>query len=422
MKNINRYILLAIAFVVLSCDGDKKGNDENSIDVATAMLNPTELKASDYFNNVRYVALETTDESVIGANPTVQLFEDKILVTTTTSKQCFLFDKTTGKFIRSIGHVGNDPEGYSGTECFIDEENERLFFNGWNNHYVSYSADGRFLERFKIPSLKNGDEDIYPNVLYHCAGDTLVGLYGAFSGEVSNSLIYFTIAGDLLGVKRYGNEEISYKDMSDIGAVHIHRETAAENVLGNYMFIVAKDMETKSVYVMPGNAPFWHLGTETFFKGFFNDTIYQVSGTSLAPALLFDLGSYAWPYEEQYRDLNNRIFISRVMEAEDKVYFRFVLNPYDQDRMQFYNGFYTKSSGETQIDLLDNRITDDLNNFIPLHINNVSSKGEFVSLVLAENIAAWFEDNPNKTASLPDNVKALMEVDAEDNPVIVLLN
>ena len=78
------------------------------IHVSSAFENLTELKVSQLGKTVRYVPLETTDESLIGATAALHLLKDKILVVT--EGKCMSFDKTTGKYLGNIGHTGDDPE------------------------------------------------------------------------------------------------------------------------------------------------------------------------------------------------------------------------------------------------------------------------------------------------------------------------
>ena len=50
----------------------------------------------------------------------------------------------------------------------------------------------------------------------------------------------------------------------------------------------------------------------------------------------------------------------------------------------------------------------------------VTADGEFAQIIPAEIIAEWFEEHPD-AAELPEEVKALKEITAEDNPVVVLM-
>ena len=100
--------------LMAACTGTPQSSADGlcSIDVAGAMEKPAELKLSELGSDVRYVLLETTDSCLIGGNPNILLLDKQI--EKKKKKNCFLFDKETGKFLTKVGHVGEDPEAYSG--------------------------------------------------------------------------------------------------------------------------------------------------------------------------------------------------------------------------------------------------------------------------------------------------------------------
>lgn len=146
---IYKAVLLVPAFLLVSCnEKDQKENDV--IHLEKAISAPVDVNASDCFSQVRYISLETTDSSLIGKGPYVQIIKDRILVSTN-QQQCLMFDKKTGKFIKQVGHIGNDPEGYNSVFCWGDEETGIIYFNGWNKDLVCYDQEGNFRGKIKIP-------------------------------------------------------------------------------------------------------------------------------------------------------------------------------------------------------------------------------------------------------------------------------
>ena len=127
---------------------------------------------------MRYVPLETTDSSLVGKSTSVQVLNQYIVVTSE-DKYCHLFDKQTGRFIRSIGHVGNDPQGYSTVSGgWCNPHTDELAFPGWNHSWVMYGTDGKYRRHWKAPIAATG----FPAIaLYNYAGaDEVVGYYPAF--------------------------------------------------------------------------------------------------------------------------------------------------------------------------------------------------------------------------------------------------
>ncbi|MDD2952809.1 MAG: DUF4934 domain-containing protein [Parabacteroides sp.] len=135
-------VLSLIAF--FSCDQVKKEEGLKIIPVEKAYRNQTALEASDYFQKIRYVPLETTDQSLVGKNPTVWIAGDKLIVSSE-QKQCLAFDKATGRFITSIGHIGNDPEGSLSLSGWMNAEVGHIYLQAGNGRSVIYDTDGNFV-------------------------------------------------------------------------------------------------------------------------------------------------------------------------------------------------------------------------------------------------------------------------------------
>ncbi|MDR2148119.1 MAG: DUF4934 domain-containing protein, partial [Tannerella sp.] len=132
-----------VMLLLFSCNN--QGNvtkESNVIDVEHGMENLTRLKTSDFGQKIRYIPLETTDEGLVGGNPVVKVFKKYIVVEA--QKSCLLFDKSDGRFIAKIGHVGQDPAAYSGEFSWMDEKEEFLYFHHQPNQLVKYDTEGNF--------------------------------------------------------------------------------------------------------------------------------------------------------------------------------------------------------------------------------------------------------------------------------------
>ena len=85
----------ALALALGACSTTSQKNEaQGQIDIVPAFENPTELKVSHLGKNIRYVPLETTDSSLIGAAWSIRLLENKILVSCKEAN--LLFDRQTG--------------------------------------------------------------------------------------------------------------------------------------------------------------------------------------------------------------------------------------------------------------------------------------------------------------------------------------
>ena len=148
------YLSVLLVSLLIACSPSAQKGKEGQIDVLPAFENLTELKVSQLGKNVRYVPLETTDSSLIGARYVIQLLDDGILVSygARTEAHCYLFDRETGKFIREIGHIGEDPKGYSGPKAYVHPVTGHLYFQRNPNKLMKYNQNGEFLGEVVIPN------------------------------------------------------------------------------------------------------------------------------------------------------------------------------------------------------------------------------------------------------------------------------
>ena len=157
------YASALLVSLLTACSPSAQKGHEGQIDVLPAFENLTELKVSQLGKNIRYVPLETTDSSLIDAAYSIQLLEDGILVSYggRTESHCYLFDRETGKFIREIGHKGEDPKGYSGPHAYVHPVTGHLYILRNPNKLIKYNQHGEFLGEGIIPN--NFTSGFYPS-------------------------------------------------------------------------------------------------------------------------------------------------------------------------------------------------------------------------------------------------------------------
>jgi hypothetical protein len=417
MKKQYIILILSVLGLLISCDNSRKSVDDKSIDVASAMSGIREIKASEYFKQIRYVALETSDSCLVGRNPSVYLFDDKILISS--REECFLFDKQSGRFIRKIGHIGNDPKGYRSANCWVNESDGLIYFSGFDTKWVCYNTDGLFIDRIPLPA--NGDG--FTMLDYTSLNkDTLVGFYHNLTGNEEKRLVFFTKTGEQIGELPNNQESPSF-DIENISV--FNGEVAATSytpVAAKGMIILSgKDPETVSVTFMA--YAFWRFNRATYFKEACNDTIFRIEGITLIPDRYLDLGEYHWAYAERFdKKQDKNIFITQCLENEDILLFRFITKLYDEDNRKQYNAVYNKASQTLTIGDLTKDITDDITCFLPLQpLYSSSETGEFAGIIPANKVVEWFEGN-KQTEALPESIRLLKNTREDDNPVIVLMN
>lgn len=403
---------LAACLFLGACSGDKTESGQlEVIPLGAAFDQQAELKTSDCFKKIRYVPLETTDSILVGPGAWATVLNDWIVVTSG-RKLCQLFDKQTGRFIRNIGHVGEDPEGYSTSHgVWLNPNANKLNFSGWNGKMVVYRADGSFDHIWTPPiaapefpavaSFDNLDADL--TVGYYSATDSVPAHLALFRGDEIVREQWLPI--DSKGEKAVAVDEIAMLSI---------RKDGGDGVL------IIKYKDNRSSITSLGNGCFWHNDGEFYFRQAFNDTIYQVSADKdLQPVRVLDFGTHRWDYDDRFDDKKDAIYPGKFMENEDVILFRFLTNVYT-DNSKTYNALYRKADGTVKVYPFEEKIADDMNGFLPLQPISISSAGEFAAVLPSEEVVQWFEDNAGKT-DLPAAVSALKKVGEEDNPVVVIM-
>ena len=127
---------------------------------------------SPYIDTVKYVKLELTDESVIGAVDKVVIYEERIYILDTKTSSLFIFDME-GNYLHKIANIGQGPGDYTQLDFFdIDKENRHIVLTDLMAYWVMrYDFEGNFLSKQKIPIWCEG-VSILP--------DKGVGLYANF--------------------------------------------------------------------------------------------------------------------------------------------------------------------------------------------------------------------------------------------------
>lgn len=161
---MNKLLLIWIVVLLTSCITNQENARDTLFVNLTDATDSQSLKLSDFGNTVRYVPLETNEVCLIGNNPHIALLEDKIVIAT--KDQCFLFHKQTGKYICSIGHIGDDPSGYSSTNYWIDDAGLFYFFRA-PDQLLKYNQKGEMTGKIQIPHIPAAPDFFCVFRLYH---------------------------------------------------------------------------------------------------------------------------------------------------------------------------------------------------------------------------------------------------------------
>lgn len=413
---IYKPILFVLTFLLASCN-EKETRNDHIIRLAEAIDVPSEIKVSDCFSKVRYIPLETTDSSLVGKGAYVQIVKNRILVSTN-QQQCLMFDKETGKFIKQVGHIGNDPEGYSSVYCWGDNETGMIYFNRWNKELVCYDQDGLFKEVITIPLNGEG----YSSISFCCREDgTFVSHEQGMLGDGVSRLSFFKDNEQITSYTTVTNDEQPF-DPSNIASLTVLKDDTALELYGptareGVIVVDYKEPETGCVTITNTHA-LWHQDKNLYFKEAYNDTIYQVNDTALIPAVILDLGKYHWDFSERFmKNKDNAVLITQILDSKDRMIINFIRELFHKPVL--YNAVVTKSTGEVKVGLYADALKDDLTGFLPVQPMSVSSAGEYAGLISAADVVEWFEENKG-IKGIPQQLKELRQIGEEDNPVVAI--
>ena len=141
--------------------------------------------------DVRYVPLETTDQSLIQGIHKMATSDDKLVICDLVQNTIFIFDKD-GHFINSINKEGAGPQEYSAIHNFaVNFQKEEIYICDYPLKFriLTYSFDGDFIRESKL------DQKIWPLILYNYDENFLIAYdsYNMESSEKANKQPYSLI-------------------------------------------------------------------------------------------------------------------------------------------------------------------------------------------------------------------------------------
>jgi len=263
MKNtsfLKAVAITAIATFLFSCNSGKSGKGSMIIDVEKAVGKGSVEKLSDYVKDIRYIPLETTDSSLLGDISDI-CFENGLIYVSDRNDCCKIFDES-GKFIRSIKHIGRGPEEYIGLlDISINTDNGNIMALSINGEVVEYTKDGIFVRKIPKAFKKGGPYSFIPlNKRIFCI----------------NCFVYN---------KDKNPESISYIFDDSLNVLNSFSSTSGTCKKSSVSSAVAV------IYIDPFDT--YKFGDEFFVTQGSNDTIYKIAENfKLAPRYIVNLGKY----------------------------------------------------------------------------------------------------------------------------------
>ena len=385
---------------------EKAGGTLTVIDVAGAAAQQTELKISDLGTRISYVPLETNDSCLIGNKPHILVLKDHILVQS--GNDVYSFDKETGQFVSRIGHVGNDPKGYSARmECpYYNERNGLVYFLRRPDGMQKYDLWGTYHGKAVIPTPPAIPEN------YGFVDTLMAGYYTPMLRENTHSrlLVLFTEAGAVTDTVANPQALPPALGNSNVARIRIV-------MLGNAASYRIEYQDGKTGVEVGTRTIFWNHNDQLRFKDTFNDTVYNVSaGGKLTPAYVFGTGERRLEPKERWSDdeAKGTLLPVFVLETPRNIFFQCA-----EGLEKALNGVYDKQDRTTRMYAEEKGLTDDVNGFLSFRPSTCSAQGEYAQLVEAASVLTFFDRNPEAK----DNpaLAPLLGVGEEDNPIVVLV-
>ena len=415
MKNIS--LSISISLLLSACGGASSMHQGElaTIDVETALQNPQELLLTDLGEKLTYVPLETLDESLVKLESKSDLIvTDEYIFVGELGRPLLCFDRSTGKFLRNIGSVGQGPGEYSGsTDAQVDAEAKRIYFAIKGSQYQCYDYKGNFLHTQKLPSNNffMGGIHFADNKAYaYCNVSNNATTQRAYAYQLPEGTSIDSLALE-------GANERTQKYLMPLNGTE---------AFGGRFFMLEYEDGTWTAGNRKNNS---YLSTngKLYHKDLFCDTLFHMKGLHREePVAAFHLGSFGG-YEryETSGGMEGKYVLPRVLYNGEQVYFTLFTGLYDVQgiirKVQSGGvhpgcGIYNFRTGELKVQKEGLNFKHPDEAMPETCVYTLSTDGQWVAVYQADQLVEARENIPAEKQ--PEWLKNLKD---DDNPVILLI-
>lgn len=385
-------------FAIIACSTNNTESQDNTlyeVEIGEAIQTKQEAFTSNIINgDIEYVALESGKDHLLGPNPHLYLTDTEIIAFA--KRQIFIFNRTTGKFLREIGHYGKDPAGYKKVVHSFpyDASNEVFYTQGWDpKSYYRYTSEGNFKDKLSAYSIDLEDDlanNVFSEMVTSIAplNDTcFVGYVWNINGKQKTKLIVF-------------NE-------------NNHRiKTFPQNQSFEY------DINKNGINVFRWEGWFYQFDKHLNFFERFSDTVYTVTAAELKPKFVLNQAKdLEAPYTNRYLpeyDASQYFMVDNIFESANFLFFKTRYN----DEANY--GFFKKNEKTTRVSIASTGICNDTDNFIPFKFYSANNKNEIIGCQEAYEVNLWFNTNKEKIGTLTPKLQKLKSIQENDNPLVMI--
>ena len=382
-----------------SSDVSIENNNIREIAVIENISKSLKINLSTIASNIDYCILETDKKCLV--TPNMSIYCSKKYIVTIGGDQvhdvCYVFERSTGKFVRQISRSGQGPEEYMQTiGSFWDGNNEQVCVLN-HPYYLFFNLDGTLshkIERFK--------HHMNSFIVYR---DCYVGYTPNQFGDNTIRIAFYDKTGALIdSIPNYRTWE-----------------------------------RTQSWWGWSSDAKVYDFYDELYYKDIYGDTLFHIKDHKLQPRYIFNTGGLAVPYEiqeggrydllaairgDEYDRYEQYIVILEIVENTKHLFFTI------EHRKQLYPAIYDKTEDELQImpsisipPLSRDRMfplygfENDLDGGLPFWPKQMVSEKEMMCVFTAEELLEL--DASIITDEKLKNVLNNLEIDS--NPVVAIV-
>ena len=352
------YLFIAV-FPLFSCIENKQGNfPEIPVDIVNNTV--LHIPLSEIAETITAIELELTDESLINQQRIQRIIQSNDLIFIAQSANILVF-KNNGKFVRSIGSIGQGPGEYiSIWNIAIDETKESLFVNA-RTKIICYDWKGNMLMEFSLFQLSGSNSIVDIN---YCNNELL--LINLSRGKEDESGLFDNIEVYHL------NDELQIIDSCTIlkfygSAIHSFSSSAD--------YILATDSTIYLYYPFSTAFPsdMASVVRAKRLKSTLRDTLYRFTNNQMIPDMKLKFKNDGIDTEGyMFINLINAYRSSRYIFA---CYFNYRESLNDSNIYNFHHFCYDIKTGKGY-NVSDNRYTDDFNRVERIQIRPFQTNAE----------------------------------------------
>lgn len=311
---MSKSVLLLAILSFVSCGSPNREKDNVCIVVDFIGAQERSIYMDEIFDQVEIVPLETSSSCLLTGEPFVLALTDSFIVLSNSTREAFLFDRASGRFVHRIGRQGNGPNEYFYLifdACF-DRYHDVIYANK-GNKWIGLNIKDNIVGDLVYKPKMSDKEGILSVINPYRLNDSLyIGYVNNLTGEEKLKLVVFNREGEVIRI--YPNLFQYYMEQPFMASF------------------------------CPGY--FYKYDTELcFYGGVYKDTIYTVEEDRLYPKYAIALNEKS-PYkalgtsEHESKDFN---YLVRMMEYESYLLFSY----FGKEEIGTGVGFYDKEKKET---------------------------------------------------------------------------